>query len=253
MQKKDYEEMYELEENLWWFVGMRAITAALLVDAGINGRGRLRVLDAGCGTGSNLTWLRRYSDQIYGIDYSAHALKFCRRRNHPLLASASVTSLPFADGSFDVVTCFDVLPQLPRPDGDEKALREFHRVLADSGLLFIRAAAYQWLYSGHDIALATQQRYSLTALCNLIESAGFRILRRTYANALLLPAAVVQRLLLKPAGLADGGSDVKRLPRGLSGLDTLFKRALLLERWWLGRKIDLPFGLSAICIAQKQQ
>jgi ubiquinone/menaquinone biosynthesis C-methylase UbiE len=114
MQKEDFEFLYELEESLWWFVGMREITSALLDSVVGVPRNRM-VLDAGCGTGGMLSWLERYAGagKVFGIDLFEDALNFCRKNHHQNIAQASVTSLPFADRVFDLVTSFDVLVQLP--------------------------------------------------------------------------------------------------------------------------------------------
>lgn len=251
MQAEDYEYLYALEEDFWWFAGMRELTGALLDAYCPPGRERA-ILDAGCGAGFNLSWLRRYSGgrEVIGVDLIPDALKFCRERGHRLLARASVTALPFADESFDLVTSFDVLVQLP--GADELAAREMYRVLRPGGVAFVRAAAYEWLRSGHDAALGTQRRYQLGELTALLERAGFRVLRQTYANSLLLPLAAFRRLVLKRVGLADAGSDVKPLAPGLGWLNELLLGALRAEAGWLrGRRRSLPAGLSAICVAAK--
>ncbi len=252
MQTEDYEYLYELEEHFWWFAGMRALTAALLDPICPRGRARA-ILDAGCGTGGNLAWLRRYSGdgRIYGIDFSADALKFCRTRGHELLTQASVTALPFAADTFDLVTSFDVLVQLAGAD-DETAIAEMWRVLRPGGVAFVRGAAYEWMRSGHDAALGTARRYSLKALRGQLERAGFQVVRATYANSLLLPVAAVRRLALKRIGLAAAGSDVKPLAPGLGWLDSTLRKMLLGEaRWLRGARRNLPTGLSAICVVQK--
>lgn len=252
MQTEDYEYLYQLEETFWWFAGMREITAALL-DPLLPLRDRL-ILDAGCGTGGNLEWLARYAGRgrIVGIDLVGTALEFCRARGQGYLAQASATDLPFADKSFDLVTSFDVLVQIPGAGTDEQALEELWRVLKPGGLAFVRVAAYRWMRSGHDEAMESQRRYQLTELGQKMQQAGFDILRRTYANSLLLPAAAIHRLALKPLGVVDGGSDVKPLPAHLHWLNRRLEQALRWEANYLRRaQSQLPAGLSAICIAQK--
>jgi SAM-dependent methyltransferase len=253
MKPKDYADLYALEEEFWWFAGMREVTAALLdpIFAATNDR---VILDAGCGTGGNISWLERYAGngKVIGIDVAAEALRFCAASHHERLIQSSVTDLPFADSTFDLVTSFDVLVQLPGARSDEQAIRDMHRVLRPGGIAFVRVAAYEWMRSGHDEALATQRRYTLNELTQQMRDAGFNILRTTYANAILLPAAAVRRLLLKRIGLAAKGSDVTPLPPNLEWLNRILAHALRSEaRILRNPRASLPAGLSAICIAKK--
>lgn len=253
MQTEDYNYLYELEDHFWWFVGMRMIAGALL-DQYCGANHVRRILDAGCGTGSNLLWLRRYAGdgEIYGIDLSFHALQTSSQRQPERLVQASVVDLPFADSSFDLVTSFDVLVQLPGSGADAQAMREMYRVLRPGGIGFVRAAAYEWLRSGHDKALGTQKRYGLSQLSSALERSGFSILQTTYANSLLLPAAAFRRLVLKRARLVDGGSDVKPLPPWLGPLNTVLRVILQAEAAWLRiSRLKLPAGVSAICVVRK--
>lgn len=256
MRTEDYEYLYRLEEEFWWFAGMREITAGLLdpLLPSLGCGGDRVILDAGCGTGGNLEWLARYAGngRVVGIDLVSTALEFCRKRSHELLAQASATDLPFADKSFDLVTSFDVLVQIPDGGADDQAMREMFRVLKPGGIAFVRGAAYEWMKSGHDRALGTERRYDLDELREKLKRAGFEILRWTYANSLLFPVAAIRRLLLKPLGLADKGSDVKPLPQNLQWLNRVFTNALLWEAKRLrDPNVRLPVGLSAICVARR--
>jgi SAM-dependent methyltransferase len=250
MKPQDYEYLYQLEENFWWFAGMREITGSLL-DPIVPRDSELRVLDAGCGTGGMLSWLRRYSgnSDVTGIDFSATALQFCRQRGQTKLARGSIAELPFTDSTFDLVASFDVLQHL-FGQGDLQAIAEFQRVLRPGGVAFVRVAAYQWLRSGHDDAIAVQQRYTLPQLSAAMRNAGFLIRRATYANTLLFPVAAVKRLLFSPAGSAHPESEVKPWPAGLGWVNGLLTLPLKFEARAL-KHITLPFGVSAICIGEK--
>src|SRR5207237_10369769 len=54
----------------------------------------------------------------------------------PHVATASLTALPFGDGSFDRALCLDVLEHLSYED-QPRALAELHRVLQSGGELFV--------------------------------------------------------------------------------------------------------------------
>jgi ubiquinone/menaquinone biosynthesis C-methylase UbiE len=255
MNAEDFRDLYRTEEKMWWFVGMRAISAALLDE--FCPKNSESVLDIGCGTGLNLKWLERYAKSaaaVKGLDYDKTALTFCRERaRENFLTQASAVDLPFADESFDLATSFDVLVQLPGERDDEKAIAEMRRVLKPNGVAFVRVAAYKWMRSQHDRAVNSYRRYTLSELCAKFEAGGFSILRKTYANALPFPLAVVNRLVLKPLKLAPAGSDVKPLPPSLEWLNQTLTSALVAEARHLKRSTSarFPFGLSAICVARK--
>ena len=245
MREDEYRAMYDLEDRLWWYVGMRAITASLL-DAEVAGRGPLRVLDVGCGTGYSLNWLRRRYpvERACGVDLSPHAAALWRLRDLDTVALASADYIPFGDQTFDLVTCFDVIYQLD-DEGARRAASEMHRVLKPGGVLFMREPAYEWMRGGHDVAVATRHRYTRGELRRLLESVGLATRRATYANSLLFWAAVPHRFLSRLKG--SGESDVKPAS---PLINRLFGGALRVESK-LVRRMAFPFGLSVIVVARK--
>ena len=87
-------------------------------------------LDAGCGEGFVARVLR---DRLPGLaltgcDLSPAAARLAAAQNPGApFAAASLLALPFPDGAFDVVGCFEVLEHLPGAV-PEQALRELARV-----------------------------------------------------------------------------------------------------------------------------
>ena len=236
--------MFDLEERLWWYEGMRAIAASLLGPS--LGERNHRLLDIGCGTGYSMVWLREHFkfDEVYGVDLSPHASVFWGTRELETVALATADKLPFGEREFDLVTCFDVIYQL----NDERAsaaISEMHRVLRPGGLLYIREPAYQWMRGAHDVAVGTHRRYTLTDLRRLLLAHGFKIKRATYANTLLFWLAAPHRLWSKWRGGTE--SDVKQVSRWLNAT---LESALKLESRMLSR-VAFPFGLSAIALAEK--
>ncbi|MBI4378928.1 MAG: class I SAM-dependent methyltransferase [Nitrospinae bacterium] len=252
MNSEDFQILYQIEETHWWFVGMREIMSVIL-NSEIDTLSNPKVLDAGCGTGMMLSWLKRHTKgaTVYGVDSSQEALTFCSRRGDERLLQCDICSLPFASNTFRFITCLDVLQQVPH-GFDTNALSELYRVLAPGGLLYIRVAANQWLWSGHDRAINTCHRYNLYEIKEKLLRVGFTVSRSTYVNTLLFPAAILIRLY-KKLRLHTAKSDVKPLPKGLTWLNQVLMAALKIEAQYLKKPWrKFPMGLSAVCLAHKK-
>jgi SAM-dependent methyltransferase len=249
MHEQDFELLYQLEENYWWFPAMREITDAIATSD--LKQSSLRILDAGCGTGFNLGYYAKADGHdVYGLDLADAALKHVRKRGFHKAAQGSIAEIPFKSETFDLVFSFEVVTQTPYEMHDSE-LREMHRVLKPGGHLFIRVPAFMWLWSSHDEELEVRYRYTRDELAKRIKDAGFIVEWTSYANGFLFPIILLRRFL-KRVGIG-GGTDVKPLPQGLGWLDGIFRRTLASEARWFKSGRKLPFGLSLICYARKAE
>ena len=115
-----------------------AAWAPMLADAGGVAQGQ-RVLDVACGTG---IVARVVADrlagagQVAGLDLNPSMVKVARRLQPKVdWHEGDATSMPFADGSFDVVLCQAGLMFFPDPVA---SLREMRRVLDSGGRLAVQ-------------------------------------------------------------------------------------------------------------------
>ncbi len=96
-----------------------------------------RVLDAGCGMAYGCRILSEAgASQVAGVDI-APAIVDAARSTVPVnchLQVADVRSLPFDDGAFDLVVCFEVIEHVEEHD---RVLGELSRVLAADGALVV--------------------------------------------------------------------------------------------------------------------
>ena len=115
---------------------------------------------------------------------------------------------------------------------------------ARAGVLLITVPAYPRLWSSHDELNRHCRRYTRPELLGRAVEAGWRPLRTTHFNALLLPVAAAWRLAerLRP-GQAPPTSELVRTPAALNWLleQPLRAEAALLRS---GRRI--PAGLSLV-------
>lgn len=106
--------------------------------------GQLRVLDVAAGTGRTLRQLRGALPgvQLVGVDLSAAYLREANRclsqlpGELPQLVQGNAEALPFADGSFQAVTCVFLLHELPA-EARQNVINACFKVLEPGGVLLL--------------------------------------------------------------------------------------------------------------------
>ena len=103
-----------------------------------------RILEVGCGTGSDLLQFAKHGAIATGIDLTAKHVELARERLGDLavIQRADMRCLPFADGAFDYVYSHGVLMYSDEP---EKIVREIYRVLQPGGRFNVHVYAF-WSY-----------------------------------------------------------------------------------------------------------
>lgn len=209
----------------------------------IGSASQLKVLDIGCGTGTNLEVLRDYGT-VHSMDVSPIALSYCRDRGIDRICRGDATHLPFQDNSFDVVIGVDVLEHL---EDDGAALREIHRVCRPKALLIAVVPAFPSLWSQRDDQHHHKRRYRIPQLKERMIMGGFTIKRITYVNSLLLPPLfLLTRLERLTRRRPHRNATFGLLPWPIN---SLLGWLMQLEAAWL-RYADLPVGSSIACVAE---
>jgi SAM-dependent methyltransferase len=194
VESEHYERVAAVEDDHWWYTNTRTIMNDLLQPW--LGRDQ-RLLDAGCDPGGNGAWLARHG-QVVGTDSSNEALDYVRARR-PMMqpALSTLTAVPFADESFDIVVDITVLCCI---QDDRGAARELARALRPGGAVLLWEPAFKSLRRGHDSSGHVLRRYRKHELVELAESAGLIVRRATYAYSFLAPAAADGRLVQTEPG-----------------------------------------------------
>jgi SAM-dependent methyltransferase len=253
-----YRQTARVEQRHWWFRHRRSIVTSLLDQEMIQPPGPdARALDVGCGTGGNLDTIERRGYATVGIDRSALALALARASHREAtLVSVDAQRLAdsFAAGSFDLVTVFNVLYHEWIVD-EAEVLVQIRRVLRPGGWLLVTEPALDSLARGHDRIDSGARRFTRRRLAGIVSAAGFTVRRKTYFNAISFAPAAVVALMDRLRGSRDQGEQpeetaeltvppvpVNGMLLGLCGL----------ERFWLRRVGDLPFGVGVLVLARAE-
>jgi SAM-dependent methyltransferase len=247
MNPAEFANIANCERDFWWYRGMHRILFRLL-DRHLAGRRIARALEAGCGTGylsSLLQKQRRWP--LIPMDISADGLRYARSTGVEMPVQGDATCLPFASGTFDLVLSIDVLAHLTRGT-ETAAAREMARVLAPGGTIVVRTSALDILRSRHSEFAYERQRFTRRRLRELMETAGFRVVRCTYANSLLMPVALVKFRLWEPLQRGPASTGLEHVA---PWLDRLLYAPLAMESAWIGAGLNSPAGQSLLLVGER--
>lgn len=245
----EYERMYRAEGEHWWYVALHdMILRSVRREA--ETRGRLSMLDAGCGTGRLMELLAPFG-VVTGCDYSALALGFCRQRGLDNTFAMDLNEADLGHERYDLVTSIDVLYH--RAVRDEIAvLKRFNAALKPGGCLILNLVAFESLRSTHDIAVHSRRRYRRGEVGQMLSVAGFHVEMLTYRPCLPFPVVAAYRAWCrltadtsKPDQIA---SDVT-LPNPL--LNRIMSWLCRVENVLIDNVIRLPFGTSVFAVARR--
>ncbi len=252
MQDREYQIMAEVEAEHWWYRGLRDLIGRLLAAHGYTARPGLRVLDAGCGTGENLRMLDAMlrTEYLGGFDPSPLALSYAHRKAPRAdIYRSDVCDPLFHAERYDLVISCDVL-YITGLDAAREGMRRIVERMEPGGLLIVNLPAYQWLYSGHDVAIGTWQRFTARQVRRFLEPLGLKIDVLTYRLFALFPAVVLARLpsMLFRRPAEESRSDLAPTGPRIGGC---LARILSWENRLILRGARFPWGSSVFVAARR--
>jgi SAM-dependent methyltransferase len=240
------EAMVGHEDRHWWFRGRRRIVSGELARLPLPADAR--ILDVGCGSGRMFDALSVYGE-LSGLDMNSESVAIARGRGYVDVREGLVEQLPWAPGTFALITMLDVLEHTA---DDRVALRELRRVTRPGGYLLVTVPAYQALWANHDVLNQHYRRYSRTMLRRAALASGWQVQRMTFFNSFLLAPAAAVRLSqrLRRERPEEHRADLEIGPRWLYPVLELPLRA---EAYWLERERTLPAGLSLMGLLRRDE
>jgi SAM-dependent methyltransferase len=244
----EYEVMAKCERELWWYRCLHELTLTKIKQ--FSKDTNIQILDAGCGTGGMLAFLKENQyHNIKGFDLSPDAVAWARRK----ITDVSLVDLMKADehystNSFDVIISHDNLYFFDE-GRDKELVSKLASLLKNDGLLLINLPAGKLFRGSHDIAVGITERYSKKSVQNLggdsIEIAEI-IHWPFFLSSIIFFVRTLQRAKLIFSESKNATSDVK-LPPGF--LNNLFYR---ITRWENNKWKIKPWGSSIFVTMRKK-
>jgi 2-polyprenyl-3-methyl-5-hydroxy-6-metoxy-1,4-benzoquinol methylase len=146
-----------------------------------------KVLDIGCGNGSQTIKIAPYCFQVFALDYNQEQLSIAKKiakekhlRNITFKNIKIDSKLPFKKCYFDKILCLDVLEHLEKR---QSLLKEVKRIMKLKGTVFLSVpnSDTSWKKLQRESGLNSftdpdhKVEYSLNEIKNELNAAGFRI------------------------------------------------------------------------------
>lgn len=251
MEPQQYAIMSVAEERHWWYLGLRDAIACCMARDDLRFPSIRNVLDAGCGTGGNLKFLRSHFAPSYlaGFDASELAVAEARKKCPDAEIYLSDICCPeLRCDEFDLVLCCDVL-YVPGIQRARQGLGKLVERIRAGGLFLIHVPAYDFLKSDHDRVVHTSERYRLAQVRALLSDLELETVLISYRLCSLLPVVIARRLpsILK----LRKNRDASELQQPARWLNWLLLVNLQMENRLIARGVRMPFGSSIVAIARK--
>lgn len=211
----------------------------------MSGRGRLRVLNAGCGSGELSCLLAAAGHQVVGIDPDPTYIQLARDRAGDRFPDSKFVVSSIEDysgpGDFDAAISTDVLEHI---EDDRTAFTKIAELTRPGGLVLIAVPAGQWLFGYHDEQLGHFRRYSKKTLRQLV-SDSCTVKKLRYFGGTLIPVCLAYSKWMRkayPVAKVGGGS------AGGMGLVSRVLNGMLAAE----RRIPLPLGTSVLLCAERK-
>ena len=234
MESHEIQKMYELEEFHYWFKAKRELIIDLYKKYCKPGL----ALDVGCGTGAISKALKKFT-KVISCDFSDESVRYSKIRNPDIeVIRGNAESLAFKSNMFDVLVSSDLLEHV---ENDNKAMKEFNRVLKKDGKLILTVPAFQFLWSKDDVSLGHHRRYTKNQIRNLLERNNYKIEFINYWNFTLFPAYLAYKFVNK----SSSATKVPEILNKLLHLGFRFDSKLI-------QYITVPWGTSVVAVATKK-
>ena len=210
------------------------------------------ILEIGCSSGFMLREMRQAFPGAFviGADYVRGPLERLAADMPELpLLQLDLIRCPVPDDSLDAVVLLNVLEHVR---DDAEAVRQIYRTLKPGGLIVLEVPAGPHLFDVYDKTLMHFRRYSLRSISEVLQSAGFEIVRKSHLGFFLYPPFWVVKQRNKRFLSHDEAVQKRVVSRNIQGTRSsqLFHAVMTIELF-LGRFVSFPTGIRCLLTCRK--
>ena len=195
--KKEYIKMDNVESVHWWYKSLHCLTLKA-IQKRFN-RLNISILDAGCGTGGMLEYLRRHRYCILeGFDISVEAINIAKLKKLDVRLG-NLTKYKYKQNKYDVIISNDTMYFFNNKE-QKNILDEFYKSLNTNGLVILNLPSFDSFKGIHDKAVGIQKRFTYPMVVSMVDTSKYEIIEKKYWPFLLSPVVFfvrsVQRVVL---------------------------------------------------------
>lgn len=127
----DFEKIKEGSPTTYWSSGLQRRFDIILKQIDFKDK---KILDVGCGLGTFMIQFKKYSNEVYGIEYDQDKVDKAFPEVKSNIVQGEAEHLPYPESSFDIVFSHEVLEHV---NNDREAVEEAFRVLKPEGKFIV--------------------------------------------------------------------------------------------------------------------
>jgi len=243
------ESCLDIEDNSFWFGHRNNVITSLVKAFFPDGA----VFDVGGGNGYVAMALQKAGIDTVLIEPGQQGARNAKTRGLNVVIQSTLEDCEFSDETIPAFGLFDVLEHI---ENDSEFLKRVYGLLLPRGYLYVTVPAYNFLWSIDDDYAQHYRRYTVRALTETLESAGFSVRYCSYFFCVLVPAVFVfksipSRFRIRHSVDVPSIKQEHAVRAGIAGL--LLKHSLAYELRRIEKRRYLPMGSSCVAVAQKVQ
>jgi len=175
------------------------------------------IIDVGCGDGYFLDEAKKRSWNVYGTEYIASKVKFCRQKGINMMQGI-LDSRNYAPGFFDVLISIEVIEHI---NNAKEEIKNFHHLLHHGGIVYLTTPHYNSLsrrvfYGKWNIIdyPSHLSYYTKRTLRRLFENSGFSLLNFSTTGLSVSQAKLSLGKSTAPKAVSVSDNDVREAIEG---------------------------------------